>query len=64
MGLDAAQHLGEVGSAEAPIEGSGGGVVARLKGQEPLGEGVPVSEVSGANDLALHNREDNLYLFD
>ena len=41
----AAQQVIEIGSAESPVEGAGGGVVARLEGGEPFGEIVEVGEV-------------------
>ncbi len=58
--------LGEVpvegSSGEAPVEGCGGGVVAVLEGQQPVGQDVEVGEVLGLDNFSLHDGEEDLDL--
>ena len=57
MGVEALHHAGEVAAGEAPIERSGGLVVAVLEPFEAIPEDGQVSEVGWFDDFALDDRE-------
>jgi putative transposase len=54
--VDPGEQVVEVGGGELPLEGPGGGVVARLEVGESLPDLVEAGEVVRRHDLALYHR--------